>query len=156
MKRIIFFCINTFVPLASGICFYALFTQDTYISTILETSTIMPAKSPFFVLCRYYLCDMLWSYALMYTLCVLSSITGYGIANLFLKCIAFEAAFELLQHFRIISGTCDILDIVLECIANLLAIAIWKYIENTLTNHATPLIETTELQSGKTRRKERK
>lgn len=69
----------------------------------------------------------MWAYALMMTLCLISANESAINLYLLIACIIFEIFIEILQYFKIISGTFDFGDIIYEILMNLLAIAIWKY-----------------------------
>lgn len=80
------------------------------------------------VLIQNHLCDMLWAYALMMTLCFTTFDANKVRPSIIIECFIFEISIELLQYCGFLSGTFDLADIVAELIANLMATAVWKYI----------------------------
>ena len=131
-RRRVFWLVNTLLPLLFGLFIYILYRPDTYISSvflrILNTSGIpseqLSARSAFL---RFYLCDILWAYALTFTI---SFLLGQLKKELFLTaaiCVAFEGMIEFMQKWQIIRGTFDWIDLLSEALATMFAISMIIY-----------------------------
>ena len=75
---------------------------------------------------RSYVPDILWAYALMFSLVVITGNKTAGIWKMYIVAIIFSAIIEMLQLTGIFKGTFDIVDIVVELIAELIAVFIIK------------------------------
>ena len=132
-SHLLFFIINTLLPLILGTIVYLSLKPNAYISSIIYKwlpfhISISPfEKNILTIFIHGYFCDMLWAYAFMITLCFSSAYQTNLKAYIVIACIIFESLIELLQYLHIISGTFDLWDIILEILMNLLAIVIWKY-----------------------------
>ncbi len=101
---------------------YILFRTDTYISGILsrislfrQWAIVARAYSNDFV--KFYLPDFLWAFSLG---CLLHAVTGSSGYRSVLCCIGASAcgsAWELLQMLNIVSGTFDLMDILMYLLA---------------------------------------
>ena len=109
-RRLAFWMVNIIIPLFLGLCIYVLCRPDTYVSSVfirfLNTFGITTGniyvRSEFL---RFYLCDILWAYALTFTI---SFLLGQSKEELYLTagiCVAFEGIIEFMQKWQIIRGT---------------------------------------------------
>ena len=130
----IFFIVNTIFPLLIGTIVYLVFKPNAYMSQILmqwipfHISYSFTSQNALTVLIQNHLCDVLWSYALMMALCFTAFDTQKVKVSIIIGCFIFEISIELLQYCGFLSGTFDFADIAAELLANLMAIAVWKYI----------------------------
>lgn len=130
----IFFIVNTIFPLLVGTIFYLVFKPNAYMSQILmkwlplNTNYSLSSQNALAVLIQNHLCDMLWAYALMMTLCFTAFDANKVRPPIIIECFIFEISIELLQYCGFLSGTFDFADIAAELLSNLMAIAVWKYI----------------------------
>ncbi len=124
MRKKLFYAANILLPLTLGTHIYALYRPDTWISVQLYRLTGFQAHTPpLFAagIFRNYLPDMLWAYALSFSV---GSIYRSGKVSFALSTI-FAASLELLQRPGILPGTFDWMDIILEvCITALAALII--------------------------------
>lgn len=106
------------LPIAIGAMLYVLFRPDTHISHLVYD--LLRITAPQFVkdippwltlICRNFIPDMLWAYAL--TAVLLFILNDNGKYSLFI-CIFFEIFLEVCQKWGIVTGTFDMLDILLE------------------------------------------
>ena len=124
--------LNIVVPLAVGaLIYYILFPDIIFVKAIDNLSGVsfhIPVKlSNAFVRClRFYLLDLLWAYSLMSLVSMMfkDSKAVYAISFVFI------IAMEMIQMVPGIPGTFDVIDIVVEMIAGLIAIRINKRREN--------------------------
>lgn len=75
---------------------------------------------------RSYVPDILWAYALMFSLVVITGNKTAGIWKMYVVAVLFSTIIELLQLTGAIKGTFDIADIIVELIAELIAVFIIK------------------------------
>ena len=130
MRR--YFILNIIVPLVVGaLIYYVLFPDIIFVKTIDEligVSFHVPVKfsNIFIRYLRYYLLDLLWAYSLMSLVSMMfkDSKAIYAISFVFI------IAMEMIQMLPGIPGTFDVIDIVVEMIAGLIAIRINKRREN--------------------------
>ena len=76
---------------------------------------------------RFYLLDMCWGYALVFSL---HAILGNNTANIkwiFIIAFIFSASMEFLQMTPFVNGTFDVFDILCEALAEGIAVFIIKY-----------------------------
>ena len=130
MRR--YFILNIIVPLVVGaLIYYILFPDIIFVKTIDEligVSFHIPVKIGNVIIryLRYYLLDLLWAYSLMSLVSMMfkDSKAVYAISFVFI------IAMEMMQMVPSIPGTFDVIDIVIEMIAGLIAIRINKRREN--------------------------
>ena len=124
--------LNIVVPLAVGaLIYYILFPDIIFVKAIDNLSGVsfhIPVKlNNAFVRClRFYLLDLLWAYSLMSLVSMMfkESKAVYAISFVFI------IAMEMIQMVPGIPGTFDVIDIIIEMIAGLIAIRINKRREN--------------------------
>lgn len=75
---------------------------------------------------RNYFLDMLWAYALVFALSLIICRNAAQLWETFMIAFIFSAIMELLQITPIVQGTFDIWDIMVELIAELVAVFIIK------------------------------
>lgn len=131
IKGYMFAVLNALFPLVLGLFVYLFIQKDTQIWRFFNMlfgvsfeAIVWDGFTYTFVVC--WLCDILWSYALVFSLWL--ALRSYKNAVFISVLLAFVmgVAFELLQLFGIISGTFDLYDIILELIAAVLAAIIIK------------------------------
>ena len=120
MKRRLFYWVNIIVPLLSGALIYIYWRPSAYISRlvfhIFHISHNIPVGRPvgIYRFIRYCLCDILWVYALVFSLALYSG--RHSLMKVYTAAAVFAAVTELLQLFPRIPGSFDILDIIVELI----------------------------------------
>ena len=139
-KKLLFWIINMAVPLLLGLVIYLLWTADTYVSVtvralfrnaalpeipLLEVNHLMSK------LARNYLCDICWAYSLVFCIVPFVGLSEKQIRISVLLASLFAAAIELMQYFRFFGGTFDVLDVIVEIIACIVAgmmikIFVWR------------------------------
>lgn len=130
MRR--YFILNIIVPLVVGaLIYYILFPDIIFVKTIDEligVSFHISVKIGNVVIryLRYYLLDLLWAYSLM----SLVSMMFKDSKAVYVISFVFIIAMEMIQKVPGIPGTFDVIDIVIEMIAGLIAIRINKRREN--------------------------
>ena len=129
-KNILIFT-NITIPLLIGLVIYLFCYRGTYINTTVQN--IFDISLPYFYhdnVFHYFLtcwaCDVLWAYSLTFSL--YSCFQYFYNSTLISGVIsgAFALIIEFLQLFDFISGTFDILDILLEFSAIIVAVIIIK------------------------------
>ena len=126
----LFYILNICIPLVTGAIIYFVFRPDTYISDFFRNVFVLPTLSVspgwFSDFLRNFACDVLWAYALMIAVFAVSKKSDKRLIVTAVLCIAFEIAIELCQNIGIISGTFDVLDVIFEIIATIVAVIIIK------------------------------
>lgn len=127
---IVFCWLNIILPIVFGTVFYLLFRPDTYISKffyhILQVQPVTPIwmqKLPEglrIAFCNF-IPDILWAYALTFTITLLWNGALINSAVSFSICVFFEIMIEVCQKVGIIAGTFDWLDILFEICATVFA-----------------------------------
>ncbi len=133
-RRILFYGINILLPLLVGGIIYVVFRRDSYIAAFFSETigiNIGQHMLPEWLntVVRNYLSDVLWAYSLTFALSALFKYNRRNTVIVFMICIVFVVAIELLQMTNTFSGTFDIVDIILEAIAVSLALLIIKHFE---------------------------
>lgn len=75
---------------------------------------------------RLYFLDMTWGYALVFALYLLTGNNTADLIKLLILAIAFSAVLEFLQITSLVKGTFDVIDIVAEALAEMVAVFIIK------------------------------
>ena len=128
-----FWLLNILLPLLLGTAFYLLFRPETHIAVFLRSVIRIgkwdpPASGtvvhPLYLLASSFLCDILWAYALTFCVRLILHDAKSHMTLTFLICVCFELLMELLQKTRLLNGTFDTLDILLEASATVLALLI--------------------------------
>lgn len=125
-RKLLTFFFNIFLPLAVGLCIYLFFRKGTYINLVSGIEFNFALKSGFGVFVKSWLCDILWSYSLTYSLYLVLCAFEHRILISAIISICVGTVFELLQLLPSVAGTFDILDILFQIAAVLLAVALIK------------------------------
>lgn len=125
-RKIPTFFINIFLPLAVGLCVYLFFRKSTYINRVFGFEPNLQINSCLGLFVKCWLCDILWAYALTHALHFALYAFKHKILISAILSICVAVSFELLQLFGRVSGTFDILDILFQIAAVLLAAALIK------------------------------
>ncbi len=135
MKTKWFYRINIILPLISGVLVYLYWRPDTYISAFIwnisGVSPPQPQGKPtgIQIIIRYYLCDALWAYALIFSLAAFIGIDDIRLICIIGACFSiFMESMQLLPQFP---GSFDVIDILVEIIICILATYIIKKHETT-------------------------
>ncbi len=75
---------------------------------------------------RSYVPDILWAYALMFSLVVITGNKTAGIWKMYIVAALFSTIIEMLQLTGMFKGTFDIVDIIVELMAEIIAVFIIK------------------------------
>ena len=120
MRRNLFYFFNIIVPLLLGTAIYLYWRPDAYISKLIfELLNISPGLEPgrpvgIFRFVRYYLCDMFWAYALIFSLAFY--LGRNRLRSAYIIGLCFTTFLEFLQLLPQMPGSFDILDIIVEFI----------------------------------------
>ena len=130
----IFYVLNILVSLVLGLTVYVCWRPDTYVSQVVYNILGITSNIGSFIyllpdwiisFCRNFLADMLWAYALTFTICYIWWDFRKSMLSVFVITTAFEVGIEFFQKMGIMSGTFDWLDIILEvCISALIMLFI--------------------------------
>ncbi len=127
-KLDLFYMGNICTALLVGSIFYLLFRPTTYISLAFYELFNLEWHDIFFlpevlkeILCNF-IPDILWAYALTFSVCFIFSDDNNNFILLAIVCVAFEILIESLQGFGVITGTFDPIDIFLELCSTALAL----------------------------------
>ncbi len=118
------------VPLITGFLYYIFNTPDTYISQAVYGIFGKPdiIRTEENIILKGYLCDVCWATALESSIIlILPKSKKFFIASVIISAVI-STAFELLQFFKIISGTFDMLDIIAETASIIISGTIIYYI----------------------------
>ncbi len=122
-KQRVFLIANIIIPLVLGGLIYWITSPDTlfvkaFQSIFLEDTIQQEVYVPVGLLkyIRFYFLDMLWGYSLVFALYLLCG-NSAGVLRCFLIAVVFSTAMELLQLIPGIMGTFDLLDILVEGVA---------------------------------------
>ena len=121
---------NIFLPLLTGLFIYLFVNKRAYISTIINIPLKINVKGLAGVFVKCWLCDMLWSYALTAALYLVLIPFRYRLILSATASFIVGVFLEGLQYFNIISGTFDVLDIIFELTAVLIAVYVIKRRKN--------------------------
>ncbi len=114
MKRKICLLLQATAALVLGLLIYLLFRKGTVIHRMIPAHFAgiwAEAEFPLDIVVKYYLCDMLWGFALAICLCMVIPMRWAV-----LVAVCFGCTWELLQFVGLISGTGDILDCIVYLI----------------------------------------
>jgi hypothetical protein len=125
--------INIFLPLLIGAIIYYLISPEVIfvkqIDSFFGSGLHVPnaATGNLIVkIMRNYLLDMMWGYALFFTLFYLLGNNAANLGKTFLIAVPFLVTVEMLQLTPIAKGTFDVCDILVECLAGIIAAFIIK------------------------------
>ena len=127
-----FYYIHIWVPLIIGLFIYLSFGRETYIASLILRhfpwkelpAACFPSASVSFI--RNSMCDILWAYALTFSVFLVMAPDLHLVPMTPVICIGFSALLEGLQLADSFPGTFDPLDIVLETITIVIAYSIIK------------------------------
>lgn len=132
-KDIAFLVINILVPLIIGAIIYYFISPNVIFVKIIDEFigirihlTDIDLYSVLIRFIRNYFLDMLWGYALVFMLFLILGNNTSEIVRIFVIAVVFSAIMEILQLASIAEGTFDVLDIVVEFLAELVAVFIIK------------------------------
>ena len=124
---------NIFIPIILGTIIYFVFRPDTYISIYLRQLFYIAGWNPFSIIglnypaviyLRNFGCDILWAYALVFAVHYFFDKTTRSLYLTAAICLGFDFFIELLQYINIISGTFDMMDVIVEAVATFVAVGI--------------------------------
>ena len=118
-KYIVFCLSNCIFSLLTGALIYVFAGGNTYINKIITVPSIPKNDTIFGELVRCYLADALWAYALTFSLSIFINRFCAGVIA-----FSFGLIWEIYQKYSIISGTFDIVDIIMYLAASMLAVLI--------------------------------
>lgn len=126
--------LNCIVPLFLGGILYYLYSPEVYFVKGLDYIIGMQRQTitrqemtPVMRVIRYWGADMLWSYALLFSLHFITDNKTVSTEKLFCIAALFTCATEVAQCIPGSSGTYDVCDIVVEWTALVIAVIIIKY-----------------------------
>ena len=132
IKRTVFLIINILIPIGLGAVIYYLVSPDVLfvkqIDLLLGKAMHFEVANDISVVkfIRNYFLDMLWAYALVFALSLIICRNAAQLWETFMIAFIFSAILELLQITPVVQGTFDIWDIMVELIAELVAVFIIK------------------------------
>lgn len=130
-----FFAANIALSLLAGSFFYIIFVPESYLSVFFSriVSFFLPLciTAPLVLpkLIRNYCGDIIWAYALTFSIYSLLGHTAHRIQKTLLIVLSFELAIEILQLLSFFHCTFDFFDFIFEAIISFIAILIIKKYE---------------------------
>lgn len=127
MKKTIIL-LNVTAPIIIGAVFYYIFGRDTVFVELIDnilgfSMHITNTGNNFGIkMARCYLPDFLWAYALMSAVLLF---WGYD-KRIIALVIIYETVLELLQLFSCVKGTFDVWDILIEILAGIIVIKLFR------------------------------
>ena len=121
---------NISIPILAGSLLYyvtspqVIFAQN--IDRLLGVSLHVGMENTFVVNLRSYMPDMLWAYALVFSLMLVTGNKTAYVWKMFVIAGMFSTIMEVLQVTGCVKGTFDVMDIIVEIIAELMAVFIIK------------------------------
>ena len=121
--------LNILIPLVLGGSFYIITSSDALFvhlitSYIGDIKTTVHFDTKWYLLISNYLADILWGYSLVFAIHLASDITATY--KIFLLAFAFSSLMEAIQMHECVLGTFDFYDIVVEGVAEIIAVIILK------------------------------
>lgn len=133
-KKTLFWGANIVFPLVAGLIIYILYKPEAYICrfihSILGTSQnpdIILQKNCIINFVRFHLSDMCWSYALTSALSLILTLNRKSVAIAVSINTIFSITLEILQLNKVISGTFDVTDILLQILSGFMSAGIILY-----------------------------
>lgn len=127
--------LHVIIPLLVGAFIYYLLSPDVIFVKLIHCIISdgfhdfkLLIQNPIIRLVRFYVLDMLWGYTLVFSLYFILGNSTADLKKIFLIAFAFSAAMEMLQLTSLARGTFDICDILVEFLAEILAVIIIKSI----------------------------
>ncbi|MDY5102537.1 MAG: hypothetical protein SPE81_05510 [Agathobacter sp.] len=128
-----FLVINIWGPIIIGTIIYYLISPDvlfvewidTFLGKVMHISCI---DSSFWLVkfIRNYMLDMMWGYALVFALYFIIGNNSADLLKIFVIAFTLSAVMEILQLTPFVEGTFDVLDIIVEFLAEVVAVFIIK------------------------------
>jgi hypothetical protein len=136
-KRNSLFAVNTIVPLICGLLIYMTKAESTYLSSFLSgfRSLLPTIEYPYII--RSFACDFLWTYSMFFCfrLTLGDKLKGKHSQVVIALTAVVAIVIETIQLFKIIPGTFDPMDILIELIAIAVAFFISTIIERRFKNY---------------------
>ena len=127
--------LHILIPIAFGGIIYYLISPDVIFVKIMDSLlkfnihiTEMNMDSLTLRFIRNYFLDMLWGYALVFSLFFINDNNTARIKGILVIAFGFSTIIEILQVTPIMKGTFDIYDIIVELLAEVIAVFIIKNI----------------------------
>ena len=133
MRKNVFFWSGMIVlPMVVGLIVYLILKPSAYVSELiidilgLRQLNIQTSDNWFLSIIRNYLCDFLWAFSLTAAISLLYYDNRFRSVISVLICLIVGIIIELLQLWGVISGTFDIVDLIVQSIGSILSIIISK------------------------------
>ena len=133
MKKKAFCIFNIIFPLLVGAVIYWFTSTDVIFVEAVRSFWGMPRHTwisntdgGIFRIIRYYLSDILWAYALVFALYFSIANSAARVKTAFVIAVVFSTVMEVIQLSPVIPGTFDMNDILVEVIAETIAVLIIK------------------------------
>jgi hypothetical protein len=133
MEKRIFLVANIILPLFLGAAVYFFTSEDVVFVEMVSSFLGKPINNvcadPYSVvtrLVRYYIPDVIWAYALVFALYFSFGNNAARVKIVFVIAVIFSSIMEAIQLFPAIPGTFDLIDILVEAIAEIIAAFIIK------------------------------
>ncbi len=129
-KKFLFWSVMIVFPIVVGLIVYLIFKPSAYVSKLiidclgLEEINIQTSNNWFWNYIHYYLCDFLWAFSLTSVVALILDNNRFKAFLSVLICSFVGTIVELMQMWKFISGTFDIVDLVVEFIGSILSIII--------------------------------
>jgi len=121
---------NIFIPILTGGLLYCITSPEVIfvrnIDSMLKVSLHIGMNNTFVRIIRSYMPDMLWAYALVFSLMLVTGNKTAYIWKIFVIASMFSTIMEIFQITEYVKGTFDTMDIIVEIIAELTAVLIIK------------------------------
>lgn len=121
---------NIFIPILAGSLLYCITSPEVIfvrnIDSMLEVSLHIGMNNTFVRIIRSYMPDMLWAYSLVFSLMLVTGNKTAYIWKIFVIASMFSTIMEIFQITEYVKGTFDTMDIIVEIIAELVAVLIIK------------------------------
>lgn len=121
---------NIFLSILAGsILYYVISPEVIFVQSIdrlLGVSLHVGTENSFVINLRSYMPDMLWAYALVFSLMLVTGNKTADVWKMFVIAGMFSTIMEVLQITGYVRGTFDVMDIIVEIIAELMAVFIIK------------------------------
>ncbi len=129
MKKMFIYANISLPILAGSLLYYVTSPQVMFVQNIdrlLGVSLHVGTENTFVVNLRSYMPDMLWAYALVFSLMLVIGNKTADVWKMFVIAGMFSTIMEVLQVIGCVKGTFDVMDIIVEIIAELMAVFIIK------------------------------
>ena len=129
MKKMFVYANISLPILAGSLLYYVTSPQVMFVQNIdrlLGVSLHVGTENTFVVNLRSYMPDMLWAYALVFSLMLVTGNKTADVWKMFVIAGMFSTIMEVLQVIGCVKGTFDVMDIIVEIIAELMAVFIIK------------------------------